>query len=202
LSMLAESRGDLTLALNHITKALYWSKLAELNDVSPKLNNIAARILLELPNPDLIQIHNLAEVAYLDLTSQNNPVPAAYACHTLSEVELLKGDLSNALMYVRKGLTELPDGVPGPRARLLCLEAKVLFKLGRVEESQLQLERALQYGADMAPSKEVAIFWGEIARVYVEMNLQDLAIYAYEQALSAAAAASQEERKLLLGAEV
>ena len=81
--MLAESRGDLTLALNHITKALHWSKLAELNDVSPKLNNIAARILLELPNPDLVRIHNLAEVAYLDLTSQNNPVPAAYACHTL-----------------------------------------------------------------------------------------------------------------------
>ena len=31
--------------------------------------------------------------------------------------------------------------------------------------------------------KKWQYFWGEIARVYVEMNLQDLAIYAYEQAL-------------------
>ena len=201
-SMLAESHGDLTLALSHITNALHWSKLAELNDVSPKLNNIAARILLELPNPDLVRVHNLAEVAYLDLAAQNNPVPAAYACLTLSEVELLRGNPSTALMFVRKGLTELPEDVPGPRARLLCLEAKVLFKLGMVEESQIQLERALQQAVDMEPSKEVAIYWGEVARVFVEMGLHERAIDAYEQALSAAAVASQAESNTLLGSKV
>jgi len=201
-SMLAESHGDLTLALNHITNALHWSKLAELNNVVPVLNNNAARILLELPNPDLVRVHNLAEVAYLDLAAQNNPVPAAYACLTLSEVELLRGNPSTALMFVRKGLTELPEDVPGPRARLLCLEAKVLFKLGMVEESQIQLERALQHAVDMEPSKEVAIYWGEVARVFVEMGLQERAIDAYEQALSAAAVASQAESNTLLGSKV
>lgn len=201
-SMLAESNGDLTLALNHITNAMHWSKLAELNDVSPKLNNIAARILLDLPNPDLVRIHDLAEVAYLDLAAQNNPVPAAYACLTLSEVELLRGNPSNALMFVRKGLTELPEDVPGPRARLLCLEAKTLFKLGMVEESHIQLELALQHAVDMEPSKEVAIYWGEVARVFVEMGLQERAIEAYEQALSAAAVASKAESNTVLGSKV
>lgn len=201
-SMLAEGRGDLTLALDHITKALQWSKLAELDGVLPKLNNNAARILLELPNPDLARIHNLAEAAYLDFASHENPVLAAYACHTLSEVELLKGNTSDALAYVRKGLVELPDDVPGPRARLFCLEAKVLFKLGRVEEAHLQLEGALEYATEMPPSKEVAIYWGEVARAFVEMGLQDRAIDAYEQALSAAAAASKVEQEILVGTRV
>ena len=49
--------------------------------------------------------------------------------------------------------------------------------------------------------KKWQYFWGEIARVYVEMNLQDLAIYAYERAILVAAA-SQEEQGLLLGVEV
>ena len=200
--MLAESRGDLSLAIYHITNALHWSKVAELTDVVPALNNNAARILLELPNPDLDQIHNLAEVAYIHFTSQNHSVPAAYACLTLSEVELLRDNPSNALMFVRKGLTELPEEVHGPRARLLCLEAKVLFKLGMVEESQIQLERALRHVVDMEPSKEVAISWGEVARVFVEMGLQERAIDAYEKALSATAAASQAETKTLLGSKV
>ena len=201
-SMLAESRGDLSLALYHITSAIHWSKLAELNDVVPALNNNAARILLELPNPDLDRIHNLAEAAYIYFTSQNHSVPAAYACLTLSEVELLRDNPSNALMFVRKGLTELPKDVPGPRARLLCREAKTLFKLGKVEESLIQIERALQHAVDMEPSKEVAIYWGEVARVFVEMGLQERAIDAYEQALSAAAVASQAESKTVLGSKV
>ena len=201
-SMLAESRGDLSLALYHITNAIHWSKLAELNDVVPALNNNAARILLELPNPDLDQIHKLAEVSYIHFTSQNNSVPAAYACLTLSEVELRRDNPSNALKFVRKGLIELPENVPGPRARLLCLEAKVLFKLGKIEESQIQLERALQHAVDMEPSKEVAIYWGEVARVFVEMGLQERAIDAYEKALSAAAVSSQAESNTVLGSKV
>ena len=201
-SMLAESRGDLSLALYHITNAIHWSKLAELNDVVPALNNNAARILLELPNPDLDQVHNLAEASYIHFTSQNHSVPAAYACLTLSEVELLRDNPSNALMFVRKGLTELPKDVPGPRARLLCLEAKTLFKLGMVEESHIQLERALQHAVDMEPSKEVAVYWGEVARVFVEMGLQERAIDAYEQALSATAVAFQAESKTVQGSKV
>jgi len=199
-SMIAESRGDLTLALSHITSAMYWSKLAELNDVLPILNDNAAKIMLELPNPDLVRIHSLAEAAYLNLTSQNNPIPAAYACITLSEVELRQGNHANALMYVRKGLNELPVGMPGPKASLYSQEAKVLFRLGRVEESKLQLERAIQHMHEMAPSKELAVYWGEVARVFVEVGLKDRAIYAYERAISVAAA-SQAEQKVLAKAD-
>jgi tetratricopeptide (TPR) repeat protein len=196
-SMIAESRGDLTLALSHITSAMHWSKLAELNDVLPILNDNAAKIMLELPNPDLPRIHNLAEAAYLHLSSQNDPFHAAYACITLSEVELRQDNLVNALKYVRKGLTELPLAMPGPRASLYAHEAKVLFRMGRVEESKLQLERAIQHMHEMAPSKELAIYWGDIARVFVEVGLKDRAIYAYERAISVAAS-SQAEQKILV----
>lgn len=200
-SMLAETRGDLTLALSHITAAMHWSKMAELNDVLPILNDNAAKIMLELPNPDLVRIHGLAEVAYLNLTSQNDPFHAAYACITLSEVELRQGNHANALMYVKKGLNELPDAMPGPRASLYCQEAKVLFRMGMVEESKLQLERAIQHMHEMPPSKELAIYWGEVARVFVEVGLKDRAIYAYERAISVTAA-SQAEQKVLFGSRV
>lgn len=200
-SMIAESRGDLALALSHITSAMHWSKLAELHDVLPKLNNNAAKIMLELPSPDLARIHELAEVAYLNSTAENNPLAAAFACHTLSEVELLKGDPSQALVYVQKGLTELPSDISGPKISLLALKAKALFAQGKVEESKVQLEITVQYMADSEPSKDLAFYWGEVARAFVEVGLKDRAIYAYERAISVAAA-SQAEQKVLVKADV
>jgi tetratricopeptide (TPR) repeat protein len=192
-AVLAESRGDLTLALSQITQAVHWSKIAELHQVLPILNDNAAKIMLDLPNPDLALIRNLAESAYLDLTSQNNPGHAAYTCITLSEVAYRQGNMEKALSYVQQGLAELPKGIPGPKASLYSQEAKVLFRLGRVEESKMQLENAISHMNDMAPSKELAIYWGEVARVYVEIGLPDKAIYAYEQAISVKAASQAEQ---------
>ena len=192
-AVLAESRGDLTLALSQITQAVHWSKIAELHQVLPILNDNAAKIMLDLPNPDYRLIKELAESAYLDLTSQNNPGHAAYTCITLSEVAFREGDMEKALSYVQQGMEELPKGIPGPKASLYSQEAKVLFRLGRVEESKLQLENAISHMSDMAPSKELAIYWGEVARVYVEIGLPDKAIYAYEQAISVKAASQAEQ---------
>lgn len=192
-AVLAESRGDLTLALSQITQAVHWSKIAELHQVLPILNDNAAKIMLDLPNPNYQLIKDLAESAYLDLTSQNNPGHAAYTCITLSEVAFREGNMDKALSYVQQGLAELPKGIPGPKASLYSQEAKVLFRLGRVEESKLQLENAISHMGDMAPSKELAIYWREIARVYVEVGLPDRAIYAYEQAISVKAASQAEQ---------
>ncbi|MBC7463843.1 MAG: helix-turn-helix domain-containing protein [Actinobacteria bacterium] len=192
-SVLAESRGDLTLALSQITQAVHWSKIAELHQVLPILNDNAAKIMLDLPNPNYTLIKDLAESAYLDLTAQNNPGHAAYTCITLSEVAFREGNMDKALAYVQQGLAELPKGIPGPKASLYSQEAKVLFRLGRVEESKAQLENAISHMSDMAPSKELAIYWGEVARVYVEIGLPDKAIYAYEQAISVKAASQAEQ---------
>lgn len=194
-SVLAESRGDITLALNHITTAMHWTKLAELNQVLPVLNDNAAKWMLDLPNPDLARIHRLAESAYLDLTSQNNPGHAAYTCATLSEVELRLGNYEDALMYARKGLIELPLGIPGPRASLYCQEAKVLFRMGRIDDAKAILEAAVNHMSEMAPSKELAVYWGEIARVFVEVGLQDRAIGAYEQAIAVATMSQAEQEE-------
>lgn len=192
-SVLAESQGNLILALSQINNAIYWTKLAELHQVLPILNDNASKWMLDLPNPDLEKIHNLAEAAYLDLASQNNPTSAAYTCITLSEVELRQGKLDRALMYVRKGLSELPAKVSGPRTSLMSQEAKVLFRMGKIEESKSQLERAALHMETMSPSKELAIHWRDIARVFVEVGLKDRAIYAFEQGIAVSAASQAEQ---------
>jgi tetratricopeptide (TPR) repeat protein len=195
-SDLAGHLGDLPLALSHISHAIHWSKLAELHQVLPILNDNAAKWMLDLPNPDLDRIHDLAESAYLDLASQNNPRLAAYTCITLSEVEIRRGNFDRALMYVRKGLAELPPKIPGPKASLYSQEAKILFRLGKLEESFVQLDRAMEHMRSMAPDRELATHWGEVARVYVEMGHKDLAIYAYEQAIAVGNAAQAEQNVL------
>jgi len=195
-SALAGDRGDLALALSHISNAIHWTKLAELNQVLPILNDNAAKWMLDLPNPDLDRIHDLAESAYLDLAAQNNPGHAAYTCITLSEVELRQGNYEKALMYVRKGVAELPPEIPGPKASLFSQEAKILFRLGKISDSIAQLEQAMEHMLTMPPDRELATHWGEVARVFVEIGLKDRAIYAYEQAI-AVGAASQAEQKVL-----
>lgn len=195
-SSFAGERGDLALALSHISQAIHWTKLAELSQVLPILNDNAAKWMLDMPNPDLNLIHDLAESAYLDLASQNNPGHAAYTCITLSEVEMRKGNFERALMYVRKGLAELPPEIPGPKASLYSQEAKVLFRLGKVEESFTQLDRAMEHMRTMAPDRELATHWGEIARVFVEMGYKDRAIYAYEQAIAVGNAVQAEQNVL------
>ncbi len=182
-SVLSNLRGDVNLALSQISEAMHWTKLAELHQVLPILNDNAAKWMLDMPNPDLNRIHDLAESAYLDLASQNNPGHAATTCITLSEVELRLGNFEKALMYAKKGLAELPPGIPGPRASLLSQEAKILFKLGRIDESYAQLEQAMDHLRTVAPDRDLATHWGEIARVFVEMDQKDRAIYAYEQAI-------------------
>ena len=192
-SALAESRGEITLALSHITEAMHWTKLAELDQVLPILNGNAAKWMLDLPNPDFVRIHNLAESAYLDLASQNNPGHAAYTCITLAEVELRLENYDAALAYVRKGLLELPSGIPGPKVSLFSQEAKILFRMGNESDSKLQLELAIQHMEAMSPSKELAENWGEVARVFVEVGQKDRAIYAYEKAISVAAMSQAEQ---------
>jgi transcriptional regulator with XRE-family HTH domain len=195
-SSLAGDRGDLALALSHISHAIHWTKLAELHQVLPILNDNAAKWMLDMPNPDLDRIHDLAESAYLDLASQNNPGSAAYTCITLSEVEIRKGNFDNALKYVRKGLAELPPEIPGPKASLFSQEAKILFRLGKVTESFAMLDQAMEHMRTMAPDRELATHWGEIARVFVDMDHKDLAIYAYEQAIAVGNAAQAEQNVL------
>lgn len=192
-SVISASRGDLTLALSQISEAMQWTKLAELNQVLPILNDNAAKWMLDMPNADLDQIHNLAESAYLDLASQNNPGPAAYTCITLSEVEMRKGNLEEAQKYVVRGLSELPEDISGPRISLYCQSSKILFKMGLVEECENQIEGAIRLLSLSDPSMDHSVLWGDIARVFVLMGLKDRAIGAYEKAISVGSAASAEE---------
>jgi predicted negative regulator of RcsB-dependent stress response len=79
---------------------------------------------------------------------------------------------------------------------LFSQEAKILFRLGKVDESFSQLDRAMEHMRTMPPDRELATHWGEIARVFVDMDHKDLAIYAYEQAI-AVGNASQAEQNVL-----
>ncbi len=192
-SVISASRGDVTLALSQISEAMHWTKLAELNQVLPILNDNAAKWMLDLPHADLEKIHKLAESAYLDLASQNNPGPAANTCITLSEVELRKGNLEEAQKYVVRGLSELPEDISGPRISLYCQSAKILFRMDLRDEANSQIEAAIRLLESADHSMDHSVLWGDIARVFVAMGSKDRAIQAYEKAISVGAAASVEQ---------
>lgn len=185
--------GDLPLALQQNNQARSWAQIAELKNVMPILNTSAALILLNLPNSDLARIHQLAEEAYLELTLQNAPGGASYACEILSEVALRRDDYEKALAYAQKGLAELPPQIPGPKASLFVQVAKVHARMGDYVVAKTELRTASEHMEQLEPSKELAKQWGDLARVYVEVGLTDRGVYAYEKAIQMSGLLREEQ---------
>lgn len=185
--------GDSSLAFRQINQARSWAQIAELKNVMPILNSNAALIMLDLPNSDLSRVHELAEEAYLELTLQNSPGGASYACEILSEVALRREDYANALSYAQKGLAELPAEVPGPKASLLVQVAKVHARMGNYTEAKSQIHVAAEHMEQLEPSRELAKQWGDLARVYVEVGLTDRGVYAYERAIQMSGLLREEQ---------
>lgn len=196
-SGLLDAQGDLPLAFERVEEAKHWAELAGLQDVIPILNRNTALIMLDLPNADLFRIHELAESAYLDLSTQNNPRGVAYACEILSEVALRREDYANALSYAQKGLAELPVEIPGPMASLLVQVAKVHARMGDYMEAKTQLHVASEHMEQLEPSKELAKQWGDLARVYVEVGLADRGVYAYEKAIQMSGLLREEQESIV-----
>lgn len=192
-SLLTLNRGNLVLALQRITDAEHWAQIAGLQNVVPILNYNAALILLDLPNSDLSRVHRLAESAYLEMSSQNNPGGAAYACTILSEVALRQEDYKTALMYAEKGVNELPSQIPGPKTPLLVQIAKVFARKGQLDEAKFGLFDAVVHMEQLEPSNELAKQWGDIARIFVEVGLADRGVYAYEKAIQMSGLLREEE---------
>lgn len=192
-SALTTDRGDLSLALQQAKEAKHWAQIAGMQHVIPILNNNAALIMLDLPDADLSRIHRLAESAYLEMASQNNPGGSAYACEILSEVALRQEDYENALMYAEKGLDELPPEIPGPRASLLVQVAKIRTRMGDYAVAKSELFIATEHMEQLEPSRELAKQWGDIARVFVETGLADRGIYAYEKAIQMSGLLREEQ---------
>ena len=192
-SALTINRGDLSLALQQAKEAKRWAQIAGMQHVIPILNNNAALIMLDLPDADLSRIHRLAESAYLEMSSQNNPGGSAYTCEILSEVALRQEDYENALMYAKKGLDELPPEIPGPRASLLVQVAKVHARIGDYAVAKSELFIATEHMEQLEPSRELAKQWGDIARVFVEVGLTDRGVYAYEKAIQMSGLLREEQ---------
>lgn len=192
-SALTTNRGDLPLALQQAREAKHWAQIAGMQHVIPILSNNAALIMLDLPDADLSRIHKLAESAYLEMSSQNNPGGSAYACEVLSEVALRQEDYENALMYAEKGLEELPSEIPGPRASLLVQVAKTRTRMGDYAVAKSELFIATEHMEQLEPSRELAKQWGDIARVFVEVGLADRGIYAYEKAIQMSGLLREEQ---------
>ena len=192
-SALTTGRGDLSLALRQANEARHWAQIAGMQHVIPVLNNNAALIMLDLPDADLSRIHRLAESAYLELSSQNNPGGSAYACEILSEVALRQEDYENALMYAQKGLDELPPEIPGPKASLLVQVSKIRARMGDYAIAKSELCIAAEHMDQLEPSRELAKQWGDLARVFVEVGLADRGIYAYEKAIQMSGLLREEQ---------
>lgn len=192
-SFLTMERGDSVLALQLVSKAKHWAQVAGLKQVTPILNSNAALIMLDLPNSDLSQVHKLAESAYLEMSSQNNPGGAAYACALLSEIALRQENYDIALMYAKKGLSELPPEIPGPKTSLLVQIAKVHARMGDYQEATFELFDAVEHMEQLEPSRELAKQWGDVARVFVEVGLAERGVYAYEKAIQMSGLLREEQ---------
>lgn len=192
-SMMTMNRGSLVLALQLVSEAEHWAQIAGLQNVIPILNYNAALIMLDLPNSDLSRVHRLAESAYLEMSSQNNPGGGAYACTILSEVALRQEDYKTALMYAEKGLKELPLEIPGPKTPLLVQIAKVLARKGQLDDAKFGLFVAVEHMEQLEPSHELAKQWGDIARVFVEVGLSERGVYAYEKAIQMSGLLREEQ---------
>lgn len=192
LSTLAIGRGDMPTSLAHSREARTWAQIGEMDHILPVLNNNAASIMLELPDQNLSEIHELAEAAYLELIAQNDPGFAAYACVNLSEVELRRNDFKEAMRYVEKGLSELPAEVSGPRISLYIQKAKILARTNQYVESEGQANIALELMRRTEPSTFLSTSWAHLARVFVEAGLPDRGVFAYEKALQIAGVIREE----------
>ncbi len=192
-SIMLIDRGDLTLAMQQVTKAKKWADLAGLHNAIPPLNHNAALILLQLPNADLDRIQKLAESAYLEAASQNDNSNVAFAREILSEVALRREEFTLALSHAKKGLVEMSKEIPGPKVSLLVQVAKVLARMGNYEESTIELVRATDQMEQEEPSRELAKQWGDIARVFVEVGLTDRGVYAYEKAIQMSGLLREEQ---------
>lgn len=183
LSSVSADKGNMPISLSQNEEARRWARVAEMHRILPVLNANAASILLEMSNQDLPYIHELAESAYLELTAQNDPAAASYACVSLAEVELRQSNFDGALVYVDKGLSELPPEIPGPRTSLYIQKAKILARIGDYAQSERQAEIAVEIMKSMEPSRYLATSWAHVARVFVEIGFAERGVYAYEQAL-------------------
>lgn len=192
-SYLNINRGELSLAYQQVMEAKHWAQMAGLREVIPILNNNAALIMLDLPNADLAEIHKLAESAYLDMSSQNNPGGCAYACQILSEIALRQEDYEGALTYAKKGLEALPPEIPGPKTALLVQVAKVRTRMMNFDDAMVDLALAKDFMERLDPSRELAKQWGDIARVFVEVGLADRGVYAYEKAIQMSGLLREEQ---------
>ncbi len=192
-STVLNNRGDLTTALRHAREAKKWAEIAGLRTAIPAINHNAANILLQLPNTDLDFVEKLAQAEYLDAVTQNFNSGAAYACEILSEVALRRENFPIALSYARKGLSEMSVEIPGPKVSLLVQVAKVLARMGNYEDSKIELVRATDQMEREEPSRELAMQWGDIARVYVEVGLTDRGVYAYEKAIQMSGLLREEQ---------
>ncbi len=192
LSSLSAGRGNMPMSISQNQEARNWAHLAEMNRILPILNGNAAGILLQLPDQDLAEIHELAESAYLELVAQNDPGSASNVCISLSEIELRQSNFEGAHMYVDMGLTELPPEIPGPRANLIIQKAKIHARTGHYSQSEAEAKVAVDFMKTMEPSRYLATSWGHLARVFVEIGLADRGVFAYEQALQMAGVVREE----------
>lgn len=163
-----------------------------MNRLFPILDSNEAAMLLEVPSQDLTYIHQLAESAYLELSANNDPGAATYACITLAEVELRNSNYERAHLFIEKGLTEFPPEIPGPRMSLLVQRARVFARTGEYAQSEFDAETAVKMMLSMPPSITLANSWALVARVFVEIGLAERGAFAYEQAMLIAGLARDE----------
>ena len=184
--LLAEARGELTLALD-----LAQRSLALISESAPDLNLAALRVtygwlLLRFDPPQLDEAEaNLARAHQVLAGLSYNAYLAA--CETeQARCALLRGDLASAIQVAGQAISRTPGGVEQENAHLV--HGLALTLNGQAEAGFAEASGAAEVLEALGSRHEAALAWRELAEALLQRDLQQQAITALRHAADCAGA--------------
>ncbi|RIQ31170.1 tetratricopeptide repeat protein [Jiangella rhizosphaerae] len=182
-SLIAESRGELALALNLVDRAL--AMFGEGDDVRnlARLRVAHAGLLLHGSEPQAERSLEILDGVEENIKRYGSSTDIANFYSRRAQTLLQLGRLDDARESVEASLRELGDQprVGGAIARLTL--ARILRAQGAVDESIREAALAASMLESMGASRVAAAAWRELADLYRDLGRVDDAMNAYDSAL-------------------
>ncbi len=190
--LVAEARGDLTLALD-----LAQRSLALMSESSADVNLGALRItygwlLLRCDPPRLDEAEAALARAHQVLTDLGHHLYLANCETELARCALLRGDLDRAVELAGRSIERSKQGGETEQARVIGGLALILS--GRAEQGVAEVSAAARQLQNAGSRREAAQAWRELAEALLQRDDPQQAITALQQAADLAGARSSSIR--------
>lgn len=182
-SFVAESRGELALALNLVDRALaMFGEGDDLRNLA-RLKVAHAWLLLQGPEPQAQQALDILDRVEESIKRYGGKVDVADFNKKRADALLQLGRLADAREAVEASLSALGDQRRAGAALARLTLARVLRAEGDVDRSVQEAALAASMLESMGASRVAAAAWRELADVYRDLGRADNALDAYDNAL-------------------